>query len=203
VRVRCLSFCYFVCYLFGAPSILLGQAWAEGKGKLATCRHRADSGGETVKNVRRHSLDRLHASMNKQKKKTDIGERVHPPRKRKGSERSSFNRLPCASPEASPGFRPAVRLFFGVQSSDGEVTRSSALRYSLSEVRTKSECCGLLDCRVCFPLSAPSSRQRLVVWKPQLRTLITLPILASLLPSKRHSDSTLVFLPDAVPKAMK
>jgi len=25
------------------------QAWAEGKGKLATCRHRADSGGETVK----------------------------------------------------------------------------------------------------------------------------------------------------------
>jgi len=27
----------------------MGQAWAEGKGKLATCRHRADSGGETVK----------------------------------------------------------------------------------------------------------------------------------------------------------
>jgi len=26
----------------------LGQAWAEGNGKLATCRHRADSGGETV-----------------------------------------------------------------------------------------------------------------------------------------------------------
>jgi hypothetical protein len=48
---------------------LLGQAWADGKGKLATNRHRADSGGETVKNVRRHSLDRLHASMNEQKKK--------------------------------------------------------------------------------------------------------------------------------------
>jgi hypothetical protein len=28
---------------------LLGQAWADGKGKLATCRHRADSGGETAK----------------------------------------------------------------------------------------------------------------------------------------------------------
>jgi len=25
----------------------LGQAWAEGKGELATCRHRADSGQET------------------------------------------------------------------------------------------------------------------------------------------------------------
>jgi hypothetical protein len=60
----------FICHLFGAPSISLGQALAEGKGKLATCRHRADSGGETVKNVRRHSLDRLHASMIKQKKKT-------------------------------------------------------------------------------------------------------------------------------------
>ena len=24
----------------------LGQAWAEGKGELATCRHRADSGWE-------------------------------------------------------------------------------------------------------------------------------------------------------------
>jgi hypothetical protein len=27
----------------------LGQAWAEGKGKLATSRQRADSGEETVK----------------------------------------------------------------------------------------------------------------------------------------------------------
>jgi hypothetical protein len=55
-------------YFLGVSIILLGQAWAEGKGKLATRRHRADSGGETVKNVRRRSLDRLHASMNKQKK---------------------------------------------------------------------------------------------------------------------------------------
>ena len=39
------------------------------KEKLAACHHRADSGVETVKNVRRHSLDRLHASMIKQKKK--------------------------------------------------------------------------------------------------------------------------------------
>jgi len=44
--------------------IFLGLAWAEGKGELATCRHRAHSGWET-----RHSLDRLHARMNKQKKK--------------------------------------------------------------------------------------------------------------------------------------
>jgi hypothetical protein len=28
---------------------MLGQAWAEGKGKLAKSRHHADSGGETVK----------------------------------------------------------------------------------------------------------------------------------------------------------
>jgi len=66
--MQCVSFLSLICHFFGAPSIFLGQAWADGKGKLATCRHRADSGGETVKNVRRHSLDRLHASMVKQKK---------------------------------------------------------------------------------------------------------------------------------------
>jgi hypothetical protein len=38
------------CFLLGAIIILLGHAWAEGKAKLAT---------------RRHSLDRLHASMTK------------------------------------------------------------------------------------------------------------------------------------------
>jgi len=27
----------------------MGQAWAEGKGGLATCRHRADGGREPVK----------------------------------------------------------------------------------------------------------------------------------------------------------
>ena len=36
------------------------------------CHHRADSGGKTVKNVRHHSLDRLHASMIKQKKNRKI-----------------------------------------------------------------------------------------------------------------------------------
>ena len=65
-----LVFFFFLCHFLGALSIFLGQAWAEGKGKLATSRQRANSGGETVKNVRRHSLDRLHASMNKQKKKS-------------------------------------------------------------------------------------------------------------------------------------
>jgi len=59
-------------HFFGAPSIFLGQAWADGKGKLATCRHRAASSGETVQNVRCNSLDRLHASMIKQKKKQCI-----------------------------------------------------------------------------------------------------------------------------------
>jgi len=39
----------FICHFLGALSIFLGQAGADGKGKLATCRHRADSGGETVK----------------------------------------------------------------------------------------------------------------------------------------------------------
>jgi len=48
--------------------IFLGQAWAEGKWELATCRHCADCGLETRIKVRRHCLDRLHASMNKQKK---------------------------------------------------------------------------------------------------------------------------------------
>jgi hypothetical protein len=37
----------FLCYLSGAHHIVLGQAWAEGKGELATSRHRADSGRET------------------------------------------------------------------------------------------------------------------------------------------------------------
>jgi len=58
----------FICHFLGAPFIFLGQAWADDKGKLATCRHRADTSRETAKNVRRHSLDRLHASMIKQKK---------------------------------------------------------------------------------------------------------------------------------------
>jgi len=71
--MQCVSFLSFFCHFVGAPSIFLGQAWADGKGKLATCRHRADSGGETVKNVRRHSLDRLHASMIKQKQKSIKG----------------------------------------------------------------------------------------------------------------------------------
>jgi len=35
------------CNFLGAHHIFLGQAWAEGKGELATCRHRADSGQET------------------------------------------------------------------------------------------------------------------------------------------------------------
>ena len=35
-----------ICYLLGALYIFLGQAWAEGKGELATCRHRADCGQE-------------------------------------------------------------------------------------------------------------------------------------------------------------
>jgi len=43
---------------------LLGQAWAGGKGELATCRHRADSGRKLEKNVRCH---RLNASTIKQK----------------------------------------------------------------------------------------------------------------------------------------
>ena len=55
--MQCVSFLSLFCHFFGAPSIFLGQTWADGKEKLATCRHRADSGGETVKNVRRHSLD--------------------------------------------------------------------------------------------------------------------------------------------------
>jgi len=65
--MQCVSFLSLICHFFGAPSIFLGQAQADGKGKLATCCHRADSGGETVKNVHRYSLDRLHASMIKKK----------------------------------------------------------------------------------------------------------------------------------------
>jgi len=48
----------FVKTFLGAYLNLLGQAWAEGKGELATCRHRAGSGRETwIEKVRRHSLD--------------------------------------------------------------------------------------------------------------------------------------------------
>jgi hypothetical protein len=90
----CLSFCHF----FGAPLIFLGQAWADGKGKLATCRHRADSGGETVKNVRRHSLDRLHASMNKQKKKMKPTRRPDEVRRKRIMKSPSFSR-----PAGRPG----------------------------------------------------------------------------------------------------
>ena len=49
--MQCVSFLSLFCHFFGAPSIFLGLAWADGKGKLATCRHRADSGGETVKKM--------------------------------------------------------------------------------------------------------------------------------------------------------
>jgi hypothetical protein len=48
---------------------LFGKAYAEGKGKLATCRHRADSGEENGQKVCRHSVVRLHASMVKKIKK--------------------------------------------------------------------------------------------------------------------------------------
>jgi hypothetical protein len=39
--------CSFICYFFGASSIFTGQARAEGNGKLAMSRQRADSSGET------------------------------------------------------------------------------------------------------------------------------------------------------------
>ena len=42
----------FLCDSLGAYHIFLGQAWAEGNGELATCRHRADSGWETWIEVR-------------------------------------------------------------------------------------------------------------------------------------------------------
>jgi len=63
-----LSFVHFLCSSRVISHIFLGQAWAEGKGEIATCRHRADSGQENGQNMRRHSLDRLYASINKQKK---------------------------------------------------------------------------------------------------------------------------------------
>jgi len=47
--MQCVSFLSLFCHFIGSPSIFLGQAWVDGKGKLATYRHRADSGGETVK----------------------------------------------------------------------------------------------------------------------------------------------------------
>ena len=42
----CFSFVTFLCYFLGAHLIFLGQAWAEGEGELAACRHRADCGQE-------------------------------------------------------------------------------------------------------------------------------------------------------------
>ena len=35
-----------LCHFLNAHHIFLGQAWAEGKGELATCRHCVDSGRE-------------------------------------------------------------------------------------------------------------------------------------------------------------
>ena len=74
--MQCVSFLSLFCHFFGVPSIFLGQAWADGKGKRATCHHHVDSGGETVKNVCHYSLDRLHASMIKQKKNYDVGYQI-------------------------------------------------------------------------------------------------------------------------------
>jgi len=77
--VGCAFLCFFplsptvahsgcLCSFLGVRRFILGQAWAEGKGELATCSHRVISRRERrIKNVRRHSLNRLHASMNKQK----------------------------------------------------------------------------------------------------------------------------------------
>jgi hypothetical protein len=36
--VRTVFFCSFICYFLGAIAVFIGQAWAERKGKLATCR---------------------------------------------------------------------------------------------------------------------------------------------------------------------
>jgi len=36
-------------------------------------------------------------------KTTDIGERVHPPKKKRRGKENLFNHPPCASPDASPG----------------------------------------------------------------------------------------------------
>jgi hypothetical protein len=44
--VRTVLFCPFFCYF---RTSRVGQAWADDNGKLATCRHGADGGGETVK----------------------------------------------------------------------------------------------------------------------------------------------------------
>ena len=52
-----------------APHIVLGQAWAEGKGELATCRHCADSGLDTDCIYPRHDLIGRMRVINKQKKK--------------------------------------------------------------------------------------------------------------------------------------
>jgi len=46
----------------------LEQAWAEGKGELATSRLARTADGKPGENVRRYDLYRSHASMNKQKK---------------------------------------------------------------------------------------------------------------------------------------
>jgi len=52
----------FFCNSLGAHHIFVGQAWAEGKGVLATSRRCADSGQETDCIYPRHDLHRSHAS---------------------------------------------------------------------------------------------------------------------------------------------
>ena len=62
----------FLCNSLGAHHIFVGQAWAEGKGDLATSRQRADSEQETDCTYSRHDLIGRTRVMNKQKKKNSV-----------------------------------------------------------------------------------------------------------------------------------
>jgi len=58
-----LFLCFFPLSIsLGASTFFVGQAWAEGKGVLATSRHCADCGQETDCTYSRHDLHRSHAS---------------------------------------------------------------------------------------------------------------------------------------------
>ena len=113
----------FLCKFFlGAYLNSLGRAWAEGRGELATCRHRADSRREMTKCTPRHSLDGLDAGMIEQKKKAavvcmQLASRARTPlgsRTRRYPRSSAYKCPPRAHTDAPSPTMARLRLLLAV-----------------------------------------------------------------------------------------
>ena len=62
-------------------------------------------GGKALKTSIRGCLVKLITEIKPHRKTTDVGERVHPPRKERRGKENLLNQLPRASPEAPPGYQ--------------------------------------------------------------------------------------------------